>query len=105
MRAAKVDLKLTRGWLWRFKKRNGFKYHQSRRESAGVNDRVTSDGMKRIRVEVNKYAANDIFNADECALHYCLPPTTTVGPGPGPFPGRKREASSHCIGVHERKQF
>ena len=85
----KVDLEESKGWLWKFKKRNGFKSHLSHSESSSVNDGVTSDQMKRIRVELNNYAVNDIFNADERALYYRLPPTTTMGPEP--LPGKKKE--------------
>ena len=55
-----------------------------------MNGEVTSDQMKSIRVELNKYAVNDIFNADESALYYRLLLTTTMGPGP--LLGRKKRS-------------
>ena len=53
-RTAKIDFKLSQGWLWRFKKRNGFKSYKSHGESAGVNDGITYDKMKRILAESNR---------------------------------------------------
>ena len=83
--------------MWKFKIRNGFKSHQSHGESAAVNDGVMSAEMKILRVKLSKYSVNDNFNADECALYYRLPPTTTIGPGP--LPGKKKEKYRVSVSV------
>ena len=80
-RTAKVDSKLIRKWFWIFKKRNGLESYRIHGESAAVNDGITSDKTKNMLVELSKYAANDVLNADECAPYYRLPSSTTIDQG------------------------
>lgn len=88
------DFKASNGWLVRFRDRHGitFKLIQGEEKSAPVNDANLwrANEMEKI---TEKYAPEDIYNADETGMFYQLLPEKTLS-----FKGEK------CSGGKKSKQ-
>ena len=82
-------MKFSNGWLFSFKKRNGFKRFKSHGESASTNVNIIAQELPILREELSHYHLNDIWNADEFGLFYSMAPDTAIGPGP--VPGQKKK--------------
>lgn len=73
-----MDFKASNGFIDRFKKRNGIVFKTVQGEAASADNEAAS----RWKVEIlphflNRYAARDVYNADESALFFdCLPNKT-----------------------------
>ncbi len=65
-------LKLSNGWLARFKERNGLKEMKRHGEAASANADTVETERKRIQELIKKYGyrLRDIFNMDETGLFY-----------------------------------
>lgn len=70
--------KANRGWLFRFKIRRSLVYKSICGESASVTPEMTSEWMHNTLPSLlEKYHADDVYNADETGLFYkCLPNKT-----------------------------
>jgi hypothetical protein len=73
------DFKYSHGWLDKFKKRHGISFRIICGESgsAPLPEKIEED-RQLIRKVLGKYQLSDIFNLDETALFYRLPPNKTI---------------------------
>lgn len=71
-------LKLSNGWLGRFKERNGLKQMKRHGEAASANPETVEQERRRIQELIAKYGyqLRDIFNMDETGLFYGYAPTS-----------------------------
>jgi len=65
-------LKLSNGWLARFKDRNGLREWKWHGEAASANDETVEQEQKRIQnlIKEGQYQLRDIYNMDETGLFY-----------------------------------
>jgi hypothetical protein len=79
--------KANRGWLFRFKIRRSLVYKSICGESASVTPEMTSEWMHNTLPSLlEKYHADDVYNADETGLFYkCLPNKTYTLKGEGHY--------------------
>jgi hypothetical protein len=65
-------LKLSNGWLTRFKERNGLKEVKRHGEAASANADTVEKERKRIQELIKRYGyrLRDVFNMDETGLFY-----------------------------------
>jgi hypothetical protein len=65
-------LKLSNGWLARFKDRNGLREWKRHGEAASANDETVEQEQKRIQnlIKEGQYQLRDIYNMDETGLFY-----------------------------------
>ena len=72
------DLKLSKGWLQSFKKRNNIK----RRALTGESGRLCIGDVQAAKYEIRslieQYSPSDVFNFDETSIFYDLPPNKTL---------------------------
>lgn len=52
------------GWIWSFKKRNGFMMYRSHDESGDADALLLQEILPTIQDTINKYAINDVWNAE-----------------------------------------
>ena len=73
------DFKYSHGWLDKFKKRHGISFRIICGESGSASppEKIEED-RQLIRKVLSKYKLSDIFNLDETALFYRLPPNKTL---------------------------
>ena len=86
---AELQLNFSNGWLYKFKKRNGFKRYHCHGESGDLNVKNIINDLPHVIDEPRNYALNDIWNADEFGIFYKMSPESTVGPGR--IPGKKKK--------------
>ena len=72
-----LNLKLSNGWLHKFKKRNKFKRYYCSGESADLNVTNIIQDLPNIIQELRNFSLNDIWNADEFGLMYKMAPNST----------------------------
>jgi hypothetical protein len=67
-------LKLSNGWLDSFKARHLLKSYRFHGEAASVSEAGVQAARKRLQEITSHYALRDVFNMDETALFYRMPP-------------------------------
>lgn len=72
------DLKISNGWLEKFKLRHGIKQHVMHGESSSVDRGELSVNQAELMELIGQYLPDDVFNFDESALFYRLPPNKTL---------------------------
>jgi hypothetical protein len=65
-------LKLSNGWLARFKDRNGLREWKEHGEAASANDETVEQEQKQIQnlIKEGQYQLHDIYNMDKTGLFY-----------------------------------
>lgn len=63
-------LKLSSGWVGKFKERHGLKSYRFHGEAGSVNKETVNVARARIQKELEKYAPRDRFNMDETGLFF-----------------------------------
>ncbi|XP_029654609.1 tigger transposable element-derived protein 4-like [Octopus sinensis] len=71
-----TEFKGSKGWLVKFKKRNGLKLRNMHGESATPN--LVSDFIELIKNKISLYGAQNVYNADETGLFYKMIPSKSV---------------------------
>ncbi|QRW13379.1 tigger transposable element-derived protein 4 [Ceratobasidium sp. AG-Ba] len=69
-------LKFSNGWLSRLKARFGLRVYKFHGEAASAPIDTLDTEVQRIKELIELYNARDVFNVDETALFFRLPPTT-----------------------------
>ena len=85
----KVDLKLSIGWLRRFKARNNFGSHICHWEADDLDPTVIERQLPLLRYRLSHYNVANIFNCDEFGIYYQQAPKWSIVPAP--FTGRKNK--------------
>ncbi|XP_029657697.1 jerky protein homolog-like [Octopus sinensis] len=75
-----TEFKGSKGWLVKFKKRNGLKLRNMHGESATPNfdPNLVSDFIELIKNKISLYGAQNVYNADETGLFYKMIPSKSV---------------------------
>jgi hypothetical protein len=73
-----TDFKYSNGWLNKFKDRFDISRQIILGESGDVCDEMVKEGLLKIKQAIRGYNKKDIFNLDETALFYRLPPNIYV---------------------------
>ena len=73
-----LEFKYSSGWLCNFKKRYGLKEHTLIGERGSVKIADVLKGRIDLKELTSKYDLNDIYNFDETALYYRMPPNKTL---------------------------
>lgn len=84
----KLSLGFTKGWLWNFQRRWNLKARRMHGEAADADDAAVSRELPRLVALCQQFDEEDIFNADETGVNYCMPPDTTICQSP--IRGRKK---------------
>lgn len=88
------DFKASDHWLENFKERHGIKFRTEQGEAAAVNQEVVQDWKQTVlRQALEKYSADDVFNADETGLFWRLMPNKTLA-----FKGKTLRISGFIFG-------
>ncbi|QRV79154.1 tigger transposable element-derived protein 4 [Ceratobasidium sp. AG-Ba] len=69
-------LKFSNGWLSRLKARFGLRVYKFHGEAASAPIDTLDTEVQRVKELIELYDARDVFNVDETALFFRLPPTT-----------------------------
>lgn len=77
------------GWYYGFRNRYGLRSGIAGGESAAVDLRVVLKGAAEIKAELEGLDPNDVYNMDEAALFFRLPPSRTLMAHPGEHGGKK----------------
>ena len=72
------DLKLSSGWLWKFKSRYGIASHNLHGESGDVDAHGVGVSHFKLRAVIATYAPEDVFNFDETGLYYRALPSKAL---------------------------
>nr|CCA17452.1 jerky putative [Albugo laibachii Nc14] len=72
------ELQLSNGWLIKFKERNIIRSRTVHGESGSVCETVLKASQTQIQSLIAKFSPDDVFNLDETALYYRLPPNKTL---------------------------
>ena len=72
------DLKLSSGWLQKFKQRHNIKQHTLHGEADSVDRAALALSRIELKTLIGQYEPVDVFNFDESALFYRLPPNKTL---------------------------
>lgn len=75
---SKLEFKASHGYFRGFKSRFGIKEYTISGENRGVDPNVVKIGREDIKKCTRKYDLNDVYNFDETALFYRLPPNKTL---------------------------
>ena len=75
----RISLNFGNSWLHSFKRRNGFKRYPSHGESADADEDANNRNLPVLQDTLKRHALRDMYNADEFALFYRLPPSSTIG--------------------------
>ena len=73
----KNDLRLSNGWLHKFKTRHGIEQHVLHREADSVDCAQLALNRMELKELIGQYSSRDVLNFDELALFYRLPPNNT----------------------------
>lgn len=73
-----ILLKMSSGWLEGFQKRYNLSSFHSHGPSGGADVAAIAREMPVIRSKLSKFKVNDIYNADEFGLYYCMAPDRTI---------------------------
>nr|CCA27430.1 AlNc14C532G12074 [Albugo laibachii Nc14] len=74
------ELQLSNGWLSELKEWNSIRSRTLRGESGSVCETVLKASQTQIQSLTAKFSPEDVFNLDETALYYRLPPKRTLPP-------------------------
>ena len=76
----RLDMKFSNGWLEKFKKRNKVMRYRSNNHAVGCAGQVPPlSNMPQIIERVSKFAAKDVWHADEFGLYYMRGPYDSAG--------------------------
>ncbi|XP_045764824.1 tigger transposable element-derived protein 4-like [Maniola jurtina] len=74
-----TDFKASEGWLGKFKLRHNISYSKIHEEARDVDANVTKDWVNKVWPKLkDKYAPNDIFNANETGLFFNMTSNETL---------------------------
>ena len=76
-----MDFKYSSGYIRNFKERHGLKSYKISGESKGVDPKVVNDGRIDLVKTLSEYSPENVYNFDETALFYRLPPNKTLACG------------------------
>ena len=79
-----LSLKFSNGWQDKFYQRHSFRQQAAHGESGSVQQEIINRELPAIREVLQHFQPQDIFNADESALFYNMPPNKTIGSAPTP---------------------
>ena len=69
-------LSLSNGWLDKYKQRHGLKQYRFHGEAGSINEEDVEAARAKAKEQAKGYELRDIYNMDETALFYALPPDT-----------------------------
>lgn len=75
---ARLEIRFSRGWLWRFQKRWRLRSFKSHGESGDVDETAANDQLPILQRRLSRYEKDDVFNADESGLCFHLAPDRTI---------------------------
>lgn len=78
LRINENELQLSNGWLSKFKERNSIRSRTLHGESGSVCETTLKAAQTQIQSIIANYSPDDVFNFDESALFYRLPPNKTL---------------------------
>lgn len=78
-----LSVKFSNGWQDKFYQRHSFRQQAAHGESGSVQQEIINRELPAIREVLQQFQPQDIFNADESALFYNMPPNKTIGSAPG----------------------
>lgn len=84
-----VDLTFSAGWLWRFQRRWNLKSRKLHGEAGDADADAVERELPNLRLACDRYAKEDVWNADETGLNYAMPPDRTISQAAQP--GRKKD--------------
>jgi hypothetical protein len=90
-------LSFSNGWLYKFQLRHGLSSKRVHGEAASVDIDAVSNGRGVLQELTAPYARCDIFNFDETAYFYCVPPKTSITSRP--LAGRKNSKKRITVAV------
>ncbi|POW17221.1 hypothetical protein PSTT_00543 [Puccinia striiformis] len=73
-----IDLKLSNGWLYKFKNRFRINRVELHGEAGSVDSNQAEDARKQILELTRDYEPQNIYNADETGLLYKMPPNKSL---------------------------
>jgi hypothetical protein len=73
--------KASDGWLESFKKRNNLRHVRLHGEASSAPLTILPEERDRLKEIIGEYNLDDVYNADETALFYRMPPNTTLATG------------------------
>ena len=79
-----LALKFSNGWLEKFCIRHSFRLQVAHGEAGSVQQDIIDRELPALRLLIQQYHPNDVFNADETGLFYNMPPNKTIGSSPPP---------------------
>ncbi len=83
-----IQLKFSKFWLLKFKRRKKFKTYRSQGEGGDANMIAIEQQIPLFIENLSQYSINDVCNADEIGLFYSMAPDTTIGSSK--LPDRKK---------------
>ena len=93
------DFKYSNGWLNNFKKRYHITLQTIVGESGSVDKVKVEEDRKLLRKVLSKYIQSDIFNLDETALFFKLPPNKTLASKINKLEGVKQSKDRLSVAV------
>lgn len=75
------DFKFSKGWLMRFKKRNGIGLYKREGESASADLTVVTEGRRQLQETLAEWDPDCVYNMDETGLFFRLEPDSTLAIG------------------------
>lgn len=78
MKISETELRISNGWLEKFKLRHGITQHTLHGEADSVNRAELTVSQMEFADLIGKYNPENVFNFDESALFYRLPPNKTL---------------------------
>lgn len=85
------DFKASDGWLQKFKKRHNLHHVKMHGEANSAPLDILPEERERLREVIGEYDLDDVYNADETALFFRMPPNATLATRP--TSGTKRDKS------------
>ncbi|CAG8712360.1 7937_t:CDS:1, partial [Scutellospora calospora] len=76
------DLKLSNGWIEKFKRRNNLHIFYLYREAKSASLETLHEERQKLHNLLSQYTLDQIYNADETALFYRMPPNQTLSMTP-----------------------
>ncbi|CDS02221.1 hypothetical protein [Sporisorium scitamineum] len=74
-----LTLKFSNGWLEKFCNRHSFKLQVAHGESGSIQQDIIDKELPALKLLIQQYHPDDVFNADETGLFYNMPPNKTIG--------------------------
>lgn len=91
------DLRVSSGWLSRFKKRHNIRSWLRQGESGSLDEQQIEAALPVIREKLSSHQPSDVYNFDETGLFYKLIPSRALATKN--IPGHKKDKSRITIGV------